>query len=69
MNNTKRALAALALAGAVLTMTGTAHAANDPGPGLEVSDSVTNTVFSGKSLNFSNLAENDSMNQTFGNGF
>ncbi|MFB6482233.1 hypothetical protein ACFCXF_26845 [Streptomyces virginiae] len=69
MNNTKRALAALALAGAALTMTGTAQAASAPSSGLEVPDSGTNAAFNGKSLSLANLAENDSMNQDFAGGF
>lgn len=40
MNNTKRALAAVALAGATLTMTGPAHA--DPTPSLAASH-ITHT--------------------------
>ncbi|NEA67384.1 hypothetical protein [Streptomyces sp. SID12488] len=61
MNHTKRALAAIALAGAALTMTGTAHADQGTGQG------DIGPVGRDESFNFDSHSFGDSVNNGIGN--
>ncbi|MFF1344243.1 hypothetical protein ACFVYT_41695 [Streptomyces sp. NPDC058290] len=61
MNNTKRVLAAVALAGAALSFTGTANADQGDGPG------TIGSVVRDESFNFNSQTFGDSVNNGIGN--